>query len=458
MNTMTSHAELTDEYNRRAKDDRGLLTCVRGLDKAEPPSPYADDAIARPMFARLADLQRLTADIRTTIGIMADLPNRCFGGSVEEYLAAQGYDAELRSAMLAGVVGSGSLNGSWDSGVAVDYGRADVFRGTDGYRVIELNMGSPLGGRLTTTMNGDLLRTSAALGGFATEFGLTWADPVQVLADDLVAVGRTTVGTDTPVVAVIEETGTDDSAVRVMEELRARNVNAIHGEFGDLDFVDGKARLRGQPIDIALRYFFVRHIPLEPQGLATLRALVEAHRAGRTALFTPFDPELHDSKASIGLLFEPEVRAKLSDVELACVDRILPWTRLLGPAFPTVAQADRAALMAECRARQQDLVLKPANLYASQGVVFGDQVDESEWRTFLDSPPRPDYVVQERIRPPAETVIDPATAEPVDWTVVWQVFFGPAGYDGSSVRGRPQSQPGAIGGNEHTRTGCVFAF
>ncbi len=108
--------------------------------------------------------------------------------------------------------------------------------------------------------------------------------------------------------------------------------------------------------------------------------------------------------------------------------------------------------------RQQDLILKPANLFASEGVVFGDQVDESEWRTMLESPPRPDYVVQEQIRPPAETVIDPATSEPVDWTVLWQVFFGPDGYAGSSVRGRQQALPGAIGGNQHTTSGCVFAY
>jgi len=455
---MISHADMTDEYNRRAKDDRRLLTCVRDLDKAEPPSPYARNGIARPLFARLDDLQRLTADIRTTIGIMADLPNRCFGGSVERYLAAQGYDDKVLPVLLAGMVGSGTLAGSWDSGVAIDHGRADVFRGPDGYRVIELNLTSAIGGRMTTTMNSDLLRTSAAFGEFATEFGLTWVDTLQILADDLRAVGRTTVGTDTPVVAVIDESGTEDTSARVVPGLRARNVHAIHGEFADIDFVDGKARLRGQPVDIVLRHFFPLHIPLERQGVPKLRALVEAHRAGKTALFVPMDPELHDSKAAIGLLFTPEVRATLSDDEIACVDRIMPWTGLLGPAFPTVEQADRAALIAECRARQQDLILKPANLYASEGVVFGDQVDESEWRTLLESPPRADYVVQERIRPPAETVIDPETSEPVDWTALWQVFFGPDGYAGSSVRGREQSQPGAIGGNAHTRSGCVFVY
>ena len=190
--------------------------------------------------------------------------------------------------------------------------------------------------------------------------------------------------------------------------------------------------------------------------MATLRALVEAHRTGRTALFTPFDPEVHDSKAAIGLLFEPRVRTKLSDAEIACIDRIMPWTRLIGPAFPTVDQVDRTALIDECSARRKDLVLKPANLYASKGVVLGDQVDDAEWRAWLESPPRPDYVVQERIHPLPETVIDPETDAPVDWSVLWQVFFGPGGYGGSSLRGRRQSQPGAVGGNEDTRSACAF--
>lgn len=452
---MTSYADLTDEYNRRAGADRRLLRCVRDLDPAEPAAHYADDAIARPVFARLDSVQDLTADMRATIAVLDDLPGRCFGGSVEEYLRAQGYDGELLAAMLAGIVGSATPAGEWASGVSIDYGRADVFRTPDGFRVLELNMGSVLGGRLTTTLNGALLRTSA-FAGFAAEHGLTWADPMQGLADDLLAAGRTTAGTGSPVVAIVEESDSGGSARRLMPALHAHGVDAIHGELPELGFAGGKATLRGRPVDVVMRMFFVSHIPEEPQGMAKLRALVEAHRAGRTALFTPFDPEIHDSKAALGLLFEPAVRAKLSGTEIDCIDRILPWTRLLGPAFPTVPQNDRAVLLKECLSRRTELVLKPASLYASQGVVIGDQVGEAEWRAVLESPPRPDYVVQERVRPVPETVIDPATGEPDDWTVLWQVFFGSAGHSGSSVRGRPLSQSGPLGGNEHTRTGCVF--
>ncbi|MBA0051209.1 hypothetical protein E0L36_09970 [Streptomyces sp. AJS327] len=452
---MTSHGDVTDEYNRRAGTDPQLRGCVRDLDMTESAAYYADAGIARPMFAPLREIRNLTDDIRATIAVMDDLPNRCFGGSLESYLSAQGYDDELLSAMLAGIVGSGTPAGPWNSAADIGHGRADVFRGPDGCRVLELNMGSALGGRLTTTLNSALLR-SPVFRGFAEEFGLSWIDPVRVLVDDLLAVGRTTIGTDAPVVAIVDESGTDDSCVRLMPELRARGVNALHGEFGELDVVGGKGRLRGEPVDIVLRFFFVRHIPHEPGGMDTLRALTEAHRAGRTALFTPFDPEIHGGKAALGLLFEPEVRARLAAAEIARVDRIIPWTRLVGPGFPTVEPAARAELLEECRARRTDLVLKPANLYASQGVVFGDEVGDAEWRALLATPPRPDYVVQERVRPRAEAVIDPKTAEPEDWTVLWQVFFGPAGYGGSSVRGRPRSQPGAVGGNDVTRTGCAF--
>ena len=445
---MTSHTAIVQEYDRRAEADPRLLRCVREVDETDPAAHYAATAIGRPVFARNDEILRLTADIRATIHIMDDLPARCFGGSVEDYLAAQAYHPQEIAAIMAGRVGA-----------PVDYGRADVLRGPDGYRVLEINTGSAVGGQLTTTLNSALLK-NPAFAAFAAEFGLTWVSPLQVLVADLRRLGRTQVGTDAPVVAVVSESGSssDDPSDRQAAELRSRGMSAIRGEFHEIDFVDGKARLRGQPIDILLRFFFPKNVPMEQDGVATMRALGDAHRAGKTALLAAMDTDLHDSKAAIGLLFDPSIRAKLSDDEIAVIDRLLPWTRLVGPAFPLVTPASRAALVEECLARQADLVLKPANLHASQGIVLGDEVSRDEWRQTLESSPQRDLVAQERIRPVAETVVDPDTAEPRDWKLLWQVFFGPAGFGGVSVRGCHQSAPGAIGGNDHTTSGCVFLY
>lgn len=443
---MTQPVDPTVEFNRRIADDPELRDCVRGLNQTDPAAAYRDYGIARPVFGRLEELERLSAHIKTTVTVMDSLPGRYFGGSIDDYVAGQGYPPVDRQSMAAGLVGS-----------PTDLGRADVFRDRDGFRVLELNMGSPLGGLSTTTLNRSLLG-SEAFRRFATELGLGWIDPVSILVDDLRALGRTQVGTDAPVVAVIEETGAGGANDRIVSVLRGRGVDATYATFDALEFVGGKVHVGSRPVDVVMRYFFVQHVSQEEDGMATMRRLVEAHREGRTGLFTSFDPEIHESKAAVGLLFEPEVRRLLSADEAACIDLIMPWTRLLGPAFPTVSTTERAALVDECRSRRADLVLKPANLHASRGVVLGDQVDDATWRDLLTTMPHADYLVQERVHPVAESVLEPRTGTTDDWTMLWHVFFGSAGYGGASVRAKLRHHLGPVGGNGHTTSGCVFTY
>jgi hypothetical protein len=136
---------------------------------------------------------------------------------------------------------------------------------------------------------------------------------------------------------------------------------------------------------VVLRYFATYQIAGDAAARAALTRVNRAHAAGRTALFTPLEGALFTSKAALGLLHRPAVRAALTDDERALVDRVLPRTWVLG------ADGSEDALE-YARAHRAGLVLKPGMGYSADGVVIGRDVTDAEWEAALAATAHRDYV------------------------------------------------------------------
>ena len=54
------------------------------------------------------------------------------------------------------------------------------------------------------------------------------------------------------------------------------------------------------------------------------------------------------------------------------------------------------------------------------------------------------WIVQERVRPDPEPVVDPGTGVVAPWSPVWGVFLTPAGYAGLHVRAVPAGSPDPV--------------
>ncbi|ALG09988.1 hypothetical protein AOZ06_26560 [Kibdelosporangium phytohabitans] len=338
------------------------------------------------------------------------------------------------------------------------YGRVDAFETAGGIRAVEINTGSVIAEYKKTKLNDLLLRTPH-FAEFAREFGLAHVDTIARLAGEVRDVASEVVGCEHPTVAIVEETGCVGLCEWMAPEFRERGFRAVYGELEDVDSSGDKVLVKGVPVDVVLRKFFVRHILAEKNGMEKLEILRRGHLSGKTAWFTSFDSEMHGSKAALGLLYEPAVSAVLSPAERDLVARRIPWTRRAGRGFDFTGTKDRLALLDEVRARRADLVLKPAAASGGNGVVFGDEVTDREWAALVADPDRGDNVVQERLRPSPQYVIDPERRVREPWNVLWQVFFDSHGYAGLAPRGRRESDPGVIGGgNPGTQSGCAFTY
>lgn len=413
--------------------DRSLQNGMRTVEQTEPFVSWPLQALQRPLFADAAAMAELCRDLSRLHWLLDDLAERCFGGS-RGYLEAQGIADELIDVILAGAVGT-----------SCTHLRADVFATGGQAKVIELNRGNGLGSIDTSLLNEALLG-QPGFAAFARDHKLSYVDTLQRVADQLTAAGTAPDG-GPPSVALIEESGARDNpggaTERMCRNLRSRGLTIALGELRDLTERNGRIYLNGDiRVDVIFRYFDATNLTADDP---TTAALTKAQYCGALALFPPLDTDVSARKATLGLLREPHVWSALTPDEQALVDRRVPWTRMIG--------RDRQVI-AECRSRREELVLKPADGFQGSGVIIGTNVSDQEWRAHLESPALQNYLVQERVVPDEELFAD--SGRLVDWHVLWGVFVLDDQYGGATLRGRPAAENGVIGIPGQYSRGCAF--
>jgi hypothetical protein len=408
----------------------------------------------RPLFVDEREITAFGTDLRGLLDILTSLPGRVFGGDSSAYCAALGIAPRLADLLLR------------DEGLEADVlARADAYHDGTSFRLLELNVGSELGGMDAAQLNRAYLQVPA-FADFARRHGLGYVDTAGLVAGALRAAGTRVTGRPDPSVALIESPGGlaehEHVFLALQEAMAGHGLDLMLGEITDLTEQDGRTLLGGRPVDVVLRFFVGDELVDNPAARAAFDRLVAAHRDGRTALFTPLHVGVFASKANLALLHDPFVREVLDPSEHELVDRIVPWTRTLGPGPGTgpAGRADpgeQAGLLARCRAEQQDLVIKPGIAYGGVGTLIGRDTSAQVWREALASGADGTLVVQELVRPVAETVIDAGTGEAFGWQANWGIFANAQGYAGGFVRAlRPEHGSVISYSNPGTRGTCVF--
>lgn len=431
-----------------AEPGSDLRTLAARLDvPAEYDKAYGSVLLSRPVFVSEREITAFAEDLAAVFRTLVSLPARCFGGDLDRYGAAIGLTPELVEVMREGATGDPLL-----------YARADAFHDGKSFRLLELNVGSELGGVDSAQLNRAFLDVPA-FGSFAEANGLGHTDTMAHLVAELRAAAATVAGADpvSPVVALLEGPGAfgdhDSVFLSIQEDMRGHGIELLLGEIQELtEEEDGKLALHGRPLDVVLRYFAAGQIAGDPVARAALTRVNRAHAAGRTALFTPLEGALFTSKAALGLLHRPSVRAVLTDAERELIDRVLPRTWVLGTEDPGAAEA-----LAYARAHRAELVLKPGIGYSADGVVIGRDVTDAAWDEALAVTAVRDYVAQELVVPALEQVIDPQSGRPEEWVANWGIFVTPQGFGGAFCRAlKPRDGSVITYANPGTRGTCVF--
>jgi hypothetical protein len=443
-------ATILAQYTDRSRAVPELRDAARNLILPEVyAKSYGDLLLDRPVFAAETEIGLFGDDLVEVFGILAAIPGLLFGGDLRAYGEALGMDSRLAGLIARGATGKPPV-----------HGRADAYHDGTAFRLLEFNIGSELGGTDTAQLNRAFLGLPA-FAEFALEHDLGYMDTTEHVAAELRAAAARVTGASQPTVALLESTGglaSHEHVFLALREAMARHgLDLMLGEIHEIGERNGKITLHGVPVDVVLRYFVAGELAGTSQE-QMLDLLIQADKAGRTALYLPLEGGMLASKGSLALLHDPRLRKLVTRQQREVIDRVVPWTRLLGEGLRR-GGAERDHLLDYCRDQRADLVIKPGVGYGAVGTVLGRDTTPGQWDDVLAACADGDHVIQRLVTPVPEKVLSADTGVVEDWRANWGIFIDEAGYRGAFVRALKPADGSIISySNPGTRGACVFTY
>ena len=442
---------VTNSYiHRCCSGDQRLLESTQ---QARSRFPKAFEAscghrlLHRPMFISESEIRGCADDLTWLLDLMASLPDRLFDGDFARYCAVVGIDPRS-AALISRFPGGPQL-----------YGRADMYHDGTSLKLLEYNIDSGLGGTDRAEISRLLLEVDA-FRDFADEHKLSYVHTGERIAQTLRKVAEPVTGSDTPVVAFVEADGGLAEYMHLVlsfqEMMRGLGLDVVIGEISQVCSRDGRLFLHDKPIDVVLRYFSIDDIVSTPGGEEIVEPIFLAHEHGKAVLWTNMRSWQVFNKGCLALLSDIRSREAFSTRERELIDKVLPWTRSL-----TDDGADGKGIIEYCRDNRVNLILKPYGGYGGMGIITGWETSDREWRDALQARGRSGgYVVQHRVVPRPEPVVNPETRAVENWSAVWDAFLTPDGYAGSHIRALPAGDSAVINMGAHgaARTTGIFCY
>ncbi|WP_433858830.1 hypothetical protein [Streptomyces kronopolitis] len=443
-----SAERVTAQYNEEFRTPGSGLPAVARYVKDYPTlAPWRGEYLARPLFFAEREIREFADDLRHLVDMLISLPDRMFGGDLEAFRSVLGID-----------------DGHWDvirqfgDLTPPHFGRADMYHDGTSFKLLETNLGSESGGWGLVSEISQAMMEVDAFADFARRNRLGYVHPIRAVVEALRRFGAPVAPGREPVVAILEWRGGlkdyGDLWRNFQSALRSAGLNVLLAEVGDVHERGGALYLGDTKIDVVNRAFVPDQIAEEPGGWDLVAPLLRAHRAGGTRLWTPFSSNVFANKACMALVSDPARRRDFSAEECRRIDRVLPWTRLVN-ADVLASDTD---LVEECLERREELILKANARGGGAGVVVGWESDAATWRRALENSAVEGCVVQQRVRPRSELVVDPISGETEEWHSSYGMFYTPKGCAGAFARMVPAGSGSVISLMAHAeaRSAAVF--
>ena len=413
---------------------------------------YFGRCLGRPAFLSDAEQAELVGDLNHLHSAMAALPDRLFGGDLAAFARAAGMTEPQVTAIMRS-----------HSKVPTRLARADLYHDGTAFRLMELNLGSTVGG-----MDHGLVNRAALALPFMAAFvetnRLSYVDTLAELATLLAAEAgaapasapASAPGERTLVVVVDmpDKIHLYESLLRnSADELATHGIDFLPVRLEELRIGDGGVWLDRRRVDLIFRLFLIEEF-LRPEAPELLDPLMRAVERGDVAMFSPLDSELYGSKAALAMLSDERNRHLLDPAERVGLDRLLPWTRIVRAGEVTV-DGELVDLYEYAEAAREDLVLKPAMMHGGAGVALGWQLDADEWRDRLRAAGDDAYVLQQRLRAAPE--LFPTADGLREMILIWGAFtLGNGAFGGALVRGTTDLSGAVLNGAGGATLSCCF--
>ncbi len=166
----------------------------------------------------------------------------------------------------------------------------------------------------------------------------------------------------------------------------------------DVEYRDGQLWAGDYPITLIYKRVLIGEL-IERGGLE--HPVVRAVRDRAVCMVNSFRCKILFKKASLAVLSDERNAALFTPAQQQAIARHIPWTRVM-ESRKTLFQGQEIDLVPWVSRNKDQLVLKPNDEYGGKGIVLGWMVDQARWDEAIETALTKPYVVQQRVRVPAE--------------------------------------------------------
>ncbi|HJZ81680.1 MAG TPA: hypothetical protein VKD91_15090 [Pyrinomonadaceae bacterium] len=276
--------------------------------------------------------------------------------------------------------------------------RLDSFLTDDAYSFVELNGESPAGIAYADAAF-EIFEELPVMKRFAANYSLRRFEGRPLMLQVLLDCHQEFLGHKperAPQIAIVDLKGlpTQKEFELFREYFAAQGCPSVIASPDELEFSDGKLRLRDFEIDIVYKRLLVNeYLPI----MGDQPALLEAYRARAICMVNSFRSKLIHKKALFTVLTNATYASLFSPAEREAITGHVPWTRRVRPGKSDY-YGEEIDLLEFISERRNRLVLKPNDDYGGHGIHIGWNADEIGWDEAMHHAlGNGDYLVQERV-------------------------------------------------------------
>ena len=362
--------------------------------------------LSRPAIIENDALPSLTNGVATVMKALIRLPQILGDGDIRRFWSLLEYDQAKQDLIAIG----------HRADMFGQLGRCDVLRDETGFKILEVNASSAIGG-LNSRILADAYFQDPQFTAYIEKIGLRWNDPAKHIVCMLqqkfpdIASGPVAI-LDSPESYAIFKQMHDTLA----DVLTSYGMECFSGSLSDVVVHHGKASCMGRRFTAAYRVFQARELMSTPEKMKRWTWLLSDLEAAGIPVIIPLSSTGLSDKRSLALLQSKMVWHFLTPDEQDAVTRMLPRSIIVGPNHSIKYQDHSKDWLHQMR---NEIVLKPGISSSSKGIIFGRDVTQETWEALLASPPPGGYVAQQIVDPIPELCPEKNGSESV-----WQIQLG----------------------------------
>ncbi|KAA0563499.1 hypothetical protein F0342_11815 [Bacillus sp. CH30_1T] len=401
-----------------------------------------------PILMSKEEHQSLSEDCLEILDLIMKIPGTLFKNDIEAYLDLLGYDSGEKQLLMS--FHDFSSSDCW-------FSRADIIKSEEGFKLIEFNVDSSVGGmetgqlsRIVQELHGQRLKDyhfldpyEGMIKGFEELFStLGWKkeektigiidwypDMLEYLQDHKNLAG------------ILLENGFN-SVVCHQENMIKKGNNLYLGD---------------RKIDVLYKFFLLSDAK---KGISHMTDLLHPVHISDVRIINSVYTDIYSNKGNLALLWDTRYFETLSAEQQNLVKKYIPWTKFFTPQSTIVHRGSLISFKEFVFNNKASLVLKPIKGYGGDGVILGWTVSSEEWKEEIEMIMNRDepYIVQERVesKPKELPYVKDEKVEWLDTDLNYGLLLCKNSPNGLFVRGVPKKANSLTNINQGASIGTVL--